>query len=184
MQKKKIKTLLIGHTSGIGSKIFDILDNTVGVSKSTGFDISTDISKEYDYGSYDCIVLNAVGLDSFAQIKTFFNIIEHKSFTKDKLVLVMSSISAFKENLDSVDKIKYSTEKMSLNKATRNLNSIGYSTSVICPSYVDTEWNKNRDDIMKLEPEKVASVTKTVIDNYFEEGVLINEIVLQQKLQQ
>jgi hypothetical protein len=176
-----VKTLLIGHTSGIGLEIFNKLENTIGVSKSTGFDVSTDISKDYDYSEYDCIILNAIGLEAFSQVKTFFNIIEHSTFSKEKLVIVMSSISAFKENLNTVDKIKYSIEKMSINKATRNLNYLGYNTSVICPSYVNTEWNKKRTDVLKLDATKVASLTELIYDNYFNDGVLINEMVFQQR---
>ena len=173
--------LIIGHTTGIGKDIYSRYKNIDGVSKSTGFDINTNISKEYDFSKYDCIVLNAIGLDSYAQIKTFFNIIENKTFNKSSLLIVMSSISAFKENLDTLDKIKYSTEKMSINKAVRNLNNLGYNTSSICPSYVDTEWNKKRTDVLKLDTSKVGDLVDTVIKEYFNNSVLINEIVFQQR---
>ncbi len=176
-----MKTLLIGHTSGIGLDIANTLNDIIGVSKSTGFDISTDISKEYDYSLFNCIIINAVGLDPFSQIKTFFNIVEHETFDKKSLVIVLSSISAFKENLDTIDKVKYSTEKMSINKASRNLNNLGFNTSVICPGYVDTAWNEKRVDIKKLKTESVAKITKLIYDEYFNEGVLINEIVFQQR---
>jgi len=171
--------LIIGHTSGIGFDIFRSLskyNDVSGVSKSTGFDISTNISKTYDYSEFDVIILNAVGLKFGSQIDTFFNIVESETFNKDSLVIVMSSASAFKESSNTVDKVKYSTEKNALNKASRNLNNLGYNTSVICPSYVDTEWNKDKD-VLKLDVSDVTKSVYTVLDS-FENGVLIGQIVV------
>ena len=56
-----MKTLVIGHTSGIGEELTQILEAD-GVSRSTGFDINNR-NNDFNYTPYNTIILNAYGDD-------------------------------------------------------------------------------------------------------------------------
>jgi len=167
-----MKTLIIGHTTGIGKAMYDILDSSVGISKSTGFDINI-VNKMYDYSEYECIILNAY--DKFtSQIKTMFDIIE--VINKNTLVIVIASTSAYKTNPSDLYWAKYSIEKAAILKAGIDLNTMGYNICCISPGIVDTHRNKDKQ-CKKLPPYTIAETVKNVIDNY-EKGILMEHIVI------
>lgn len=171
-------TLIIGHTSGIGKAISNIIEFE-GVSKSTGFDINDyhKTKRVFDYSKYNSIVLNAYG-DFTSQLKTLYSIVENETFNKETIIVVISSIRAYNFTPDTFERSKYSVEKSAINKASRDLSQMGFNVSVLCPGYVNTEFNKSKD-VPKMTPEYIAQITKMIISNYVDNGILMKEIVLE-----
>ncbi len=170
-----MKTLVIGHTSGIGAELAQVL-NAEGVSRSTGYNIN-DIPKDYDYGAYNTIILNAYG-DFCSQLKTLYEIVVHNTYTKDTLLVVISSIRAWNCSPDTVERSKYAVEKFAINKAVNDLNNLGYNVTSICPNYVDTEYNKSKQ-VPKITVAYMAWVVKRIIDDFHKFNIKTREIVIE-----
>lgn len=170
-----MKTLVIGHTSGIGEFLTQVLEAD-GVSRSTGFDINNR-NNDFDYSKYNTIILNAYG-NFCSQLQTLYEIIENPNFNKSSLVIVISSIKAWNESPLDISRSKYAVEKAALNKAVRDLDGMGYNTVSICPSYVKTDFNKDKD-VPMMTIEYVGLNVKRVIEDFYMYGVRTKEIVLE-----
>lgn len=170
-----MKTLVIGHTAGIGAEITQVLEAD-GVSRSTGFDVNNR-KNDFDYGAYSTIVLNAYG-DFTSQIQTLYDIVESDTFNKDTLIIVVSSIKAWNESPQDIGRSKYAVEKNALNFAVRHLNGMGYNVTSVCPSYVETDFNKGRD-IPMMTVQYLALVVDRVIEDFYKFGVKTLEVVVE-----
>jgi len=167
-----MKTLIIGHNNGIGKSIANSLDEYMGLSKSTGFDIN-DSHNDYDYNQYECIILNAY--DKFnSQLETMFEIVENVS--KNTLIIVVASTSAYKTNPSDFYWAKYSIEKAAIIKAGIDLNTMGYNIAVISPGTVDT-YRNNEKNCDKLSTQSIANVALDIIDK-FNDGILLEHTVI------
>ena len=170
-----MRTLVIGHTTGIGAELTQVLEAD-GVSRSTGYNIN-DIDKDFDYGDYSTIILNAYG-DFCSQLKTLYEIVNHETYTKDTLLIVISSIRAWNYSPDTVERSKYSVEKSAINKAVNDLNGLGYNVTSVCPNYVDTDYNKLKQ-VPKMTVEYMALVVKRIIEDFYKFSIKTREIVIE-----
>lgn len=170
-----MKTLVIGHTAGIGAELTQVLEAD-GISRSTGYDIDHR-NNDFDYSQYDNIIINAYGAFT-SQLQTLYEIIEHNTFNKSTLVIVVSSIKAWNDSPQDINRSKYAVEKSAINKAIRDLNGIGYNVCSICPSYVETGFNKGRD-IPMMSVEYIALVVERIINDYHDFKIKILEIVIE-----
>jgi len=167
-----MKTLIIGHKSGIGKAIALSIDEYLGLSKSTGFDIN-ETHDDFDYNQFDCIILNAY--DKFnSQLETMFEIVEQVS--KNTLIIVVASTSAYKTNPSDFYWAKYSIEKAAIIKAGIDLNTMGYNIAIISPGTVDTHRN-NEKNCNKLSTQSIANVALDIIDK-FNYGILLEHTVI------
>ena len=172
-----MKTLVIGHSVGIGKAIKDRLKSD-GIGISTGFDISK-FHPNFDYSNYNTIVLNAYA-NFCDQLKTIYDIVENKTFSKDKLLIVIASTSAYKTNPSNLYWSQYYTEKAAIIQTCRDLNTMGYNTSVISPGTVDTHRNDHKD-IPKISPDIIADVVENITLNYFFNDIIIEHLVIRKR---
>lgn len=170
--------LIIGHTSGIGAGLIYNTPYyiTKGVSRSTGYDVNNNNTK-FDYSEYSVIILNAYG-DFTSQLKTLYNIVENPTFNKKTLIVVISSIKAWNSVPTDLSRSKYAVEKNALNKASSDLNFMGYSVMTVCPSYVETEFNKNKK-VPMLSVDYVANLIWDKITEFHIQGILTKEIIIE-----
>ncbi len=170
-----MKTLVIGHTSGIGEELTQILEAD-GVSRSTGFDINNR-NNDFNYTPYNTIILNAYG-DFTSQLQTLYEIIENDTFNKDTLVIVISSIKAWNETPTDIFRSKYAVEKGALNHAIRNLNNLNYNIVSVCPSYVETSFNKGKD-LPMMSVQYLALVVDRIVNDFYKFGIKTIEIAVE-----
>jgi len=173
-----MKTLVIGHTNGIGNAIYKRLtkskltSDVVGISKSTGFDINIRNS-EFNYNHFDCIILNSYDMFT-SQLNTMMEIAEYVD--KEKLIIVIGSTSAYKTNPSDLYWAGYAVEKAAIIKLGTDLNTMGYNVAMISPGTVDTHRNAHKD-IDKLSTKSIAKIAEKIVDK-FQEGVLLEHTVI------
>ena len=166
-----MKTLLLGYRVGIGKAIYENL-NVEGVGKET-IDIDKIEESNFDFSPYDCVIINSYS-EFTSQLKTLLYIAENVS--KDTLIIVIGSTSAYKTNPNDMDRLKYRLEKASIIRAGRDLISMGYNVSVISPDTTDTHYNIDKTG-PKLKPSDIADKISYIIENY-KNGILIDHLIL------
>jgi NAD(P)-dependent dehydrogenase (short-subunit alcohol dehydrogenase family) len=173
-----MKTLVIGHTNGIGKAIYkrlsksDATSDVVGLSKSTGFDINIR-NTDFNYDQFDCIVLNSYDLFT-SQLNTMMEIAEH--LDKEKLIVVIGSTSAYKTNPTDLYWAGYAVEKAAIIKLGTDLNTMGYNVAMVSPGTVDTHRNEHKD-IDKLPTKTISKIVENIVEQY-KKGVLIEHTVV------
>jgi len=173
-----MKTLVIGHTNGIGKAIYKKLNKSnltsvvAGISKSTGFDINIR-NTDFNYNQFDCIILNSYDLFT-SQLNTLMEIAEN--FDKDKLIVVLGSTSAYKTNPSDLYWAGYAVEKAAIVKLGTDLNTMGYNVAMVSPGTVDTHRNAHKD-IDKLPAKTIAKTVENILSQYTK-GVLLEHTVI------
>ncbi len=119
-----MKIAITGHTSGLGKSILKIADslniNTVGFSKSTGFDITNpDDRMRIILNSTDCDVFINNAYDKYAQIDLLYDLYNTWKSQKKLIVTVGSMASNAAEW--RLRPCIYSTVKKALDVATYQL---------------------------------------------------------------
>lgn len=173
-----MKTLVIGHTNGIGKAIHKILSKSdltsevAGVSKSTGFDINIGNS-DFNYNQFDVVVLNSYDMFT-SQLNTMMEIADNVD--KDTLIVVIGSTSAYKTNPSDLYWAGYAVEKAAIVKLGTDLNTMGYNVAMVSPGTVDTHRNAHKD-IDKLSTRDIAKTVETIVKK-FKKGVLLEHTVI------
>jgi hypothetical protein len=118
--------LITGHTSGIGKALFQHFGG-VGLSKSTGFDITTDNILPY-LNKDTCFINNAFTIDDpFAQVKLLYD-----SVSIVKQVICIGSNTPY-EGI-------YKTSKDALTVACNDLFLKGHNVTILNFGKVDTPF--------------------------------------------
>jgi NADP-dependent 3-hydroxy acid dehydrogenase YdfG len=174
MENIRKRVALTGHTSGIGKAIYNTLKkegyNIVGLSRSTGFDLSKFHEKSFQDKLYhilkdvDIFINNAHLL--YTQIDIlYFAYDEWRS--KNKTIINISSTSGDKAQ-DKKQQLSYQIEKIALDEACKQLDS-GSKCKVINirPGWVDTPAAKNYYrpiGITMLKPQDVADIVAYILN--------------------
>ena len=152
------KIVITGHTSGIGKVLHNHFGG-VGLSKSTGFDISKDDINPYLEGC-GLFINNAYTHDApYAQIDLA---VECKNI---KQIVVGSLLS------DSVNDtrlkgrfLQYTTAKSALEATCHQLFVGGYNITLIKPGHVDTPMISQMK-YKKIDPKYIIKVVQYILDS-------------------
>jgi NAD(P)-dependent dehydrogenase (short-subunit alcohol dehydrogenase family) len=156
------KVIVTGHTSGIGSALFNYFskNNTViGVSKSTGFDITSAkdrleiVSLSVDA---DIFINNAYNNFDDSQLNMLIEITESWKNT-DKLIINVSSRYTHNDHL-------YCTSKLKLDNFCKEFEYKNPYILNIKPGLVDTPRVVDSTDI-KMSVNNVVSVIEFALNN-------------------
>lgn len=115
---------ITGHTKGFGKFLFDNLPNTIGFSKSNGFDITLKSDRlEIIKKAQDCSVFINNAQNGFSQTEMLYDAFEQWS-TDDKLVINIGSRSKDFTLRERHSSFGYSVEKLALEHAGKQLSFI------------------------------------------------------------
>jgi hypothetical protein len=133
-----MKIVITGHTSGIGKAIYSQFGG-IGLSRSTGFDITKDSILPY-IDNDTCFINNAFTLDDpYAQIRLLY-----ESFKVVKKVICIGSNTPYTGI--------YKTSKDALNVACTDLFLEGHDVTVLKFGKVDTPYqNKYYGDKISID---------------------------------
>lgn len=132
-----MKFLITGHTSGVGQALYNRFGG-VGLSRSTGFDISKDDIHPYLDGC-DIFVNNAHCYDDiFAQTRLVYK-------ASHKRQIVIGSMASDVARVRAGGAQMYSTAKSALEVACHQLYNDGSDITLVKPSYV-----KNPVDVVEV----------------------------------
>jgi hypothetical protein len=81
-------------------------------------------------------------------------------------------------DIPSAEMIKYAAEKGALNHAIRNLNNLNYNIVSVCPSYVETSFNKGKD-LPMMSVQYLALVVDRIVNDFYKFGIKTLEIVVE-----
>jgi len=142
---------ITGHTSGIGKTLHEALDNTIGVSRSTGFDITVD-----DITAYidpDTIFINNAFTydDVYAQEKILLQSLHAK-----KIICVGTNSQYSGIYKESKDKLKQTCKDLFLE---------GYNVTYLALGKVDTPFQqKTNPSAPMIEQKYLINCVKFIID--------------------
>ena len=141
--------LITGHTSGIGKVIFDNFDDTYGLCRSTGFDITKNNIQNY-LNDKDIFVNNAWSSeDPLAQTKLIY---QAKDYVKRIICIGSNTI------YDGI----YKDSKKSLENACLDLYNTGYNITLIKLGKVDTPFLKDSRDL-KIEISYIIKIFEFIL---------------------
>jgi hypothetical protein len=147
---------ITGHTSGLGKSLYDSLNNTIGFSRSNGYDIEYNIDDIVaDCSGVDIFINNAY--NSFDQVELLYALFD--KYPNMQIINISSNSSDGIKN-----KIhKYAINKAALDKASEQFFALGYNTTNLKFGWIDTPrvTHKNVD---KLSTEYVVGVINWVIN--------------------
>jgi len=147
--------LITGHTKGIGKAIYNKFGG-VGLSKSTGFDISFDDITPY-FENTDVFVNNAYDYCNYwSQVNLVY-----KAANVKKQIVIGSMASDYA--LTNTDKaLEYTTLKEAVKAASFQLFAQGKDITLLRPGYVDTSAVKDVT-CAKIEPEYIADIIEWIL---------------------
>lgn len=160
-----MKIAITGHTHGIGKAIFEALSDhdVIGLSRSNGFDITSDVDKIVDC-IYDCDIFinNAFDYVNFTDAQTqLARKVFDVWFGENKYIL---NISSRVNDFRAINNQKYADAKLSLDEFYEETILHKPRVINIRPGATDTRIMQNSDN-PKMSPEHVANVVKFMIDN-------------------
>ena len=152
-----MKIGITGHTSGIGKAIFEMYPDSIGWSRSNGYDIKKPDKIIRECKNLDVVINNAH--DGFAQIPFLYKLTN--SF--DGKIINIGSVSG---DGNKSRRHVYAVEKNALDKASEQLYYLGYDITNLRLGLTDTprvnkpKW-KGRE---KMPPEYVVSVIAWILE--------------------
>jgi hypothetical protein len=159
-----MKYAITGHTSGIGNAVYNTLPNSIGFSKSLGYDITDSQSRKLIIErSQDCDIFINNAFDSFGQTLMLLDLFYKWKDTKKTIINVGSVVAEDETILKNYEYLlEYQIQKKSLKVLHYDLLKLNYSVNLkyVYFGYVGTEriLKKYPD----LSPDKYITVDEAV----------------------
>ena len=155
-----MKIAITGHTSGLGKYLYDNFEDTIGFSRSNGYDIKNykDIVKELD--EVDVFINNAHS--GFYQVELLYCLFDKWKYIPNKSIINISS--------NASDGIMYFEQKYAIEKSALDsaCDQLAYNQTSLCkiycvkPGYIDTERVKGVI-APKIKVEDIFSLLNSII---------------------
>ena len=158
-----MKVSITGHTSGIGKSLYETLDNTIGFSRSNGYDIKNDdvINKIYEL-SKDCDIFINSAYFKDSQLKLYSKFYENWRY-KEKTIINIISKTVYSKLNDEYTKYKKELSE----KTIQNTDMGGYKKCRVVnvnPGYVKTKMTeKFHSKERMLGVEELTDIIKWII---------------------
>lgn len=141
-----MKIAITGHTNGIGKYIFNCLDNPIGFSLSTGYDITDPISRTniiQQIIDYDIFINNA--FDRYGQCEMLFDVWKLWKDTDKTIINIGSDVTKYTMNSKRLEMLDYYNYKIALKNLHDRLQTLNTSVKLeyISFGFVATEKIKS-----------------------------------------
>ena len=139
------KICITGHTSGIGKGLYELYrtdGNAVGMSRSTGYDI-TNVQLIVNAMQVGDTFINNAYAPNIAQSKLLEAIIT-KFNPGDLRIINIGSVSAHRTDADTLARITYATDKAHLFQTHEHMVRLGHHSTYIELGMVDTDYNREK----------------------------------------
>ena len=161
------KVIITGHTSGIGKSLYDFFTpGALGLSRSTGFDITQD---KFSWHG-DVFINNAVNFDSyegmFGQVRVFWEAWKLWRKNRDRVIVNIGSISTDFPSSPTYPQMMYASAKSALENASRSCQYIENGPRVIHVKLgaVDTPLVA-KYKIPKMDRKQIVNAVLDALDN-------------------
>ena len=150
---------ITGHTSGIGKAIFEMYPDSIGFSRSNGFDLKYNMEHIVEVCKGCDVVINNAH-DGFEQVNFLYELTKSLP-SLIKIINISSNSSDGVKNKRHI----YAVEKAALDKASEQLFYLGYNVTNLKIGLTDTpRVNKPKwENRAKMEPEYVVSLIDWII---------------------
>jgi hypothetical protein len=163
-----MKVAITGHTKRIGKAIYDAFPNSIGLSKSQGFDITDKNSRtKIVHAINDCDVFINNAHEGFGQVELLNDVFTAwKDYSK--LIINIGVDTVPYSNWQVVHQ-QYPVEKVALHSQVELLHNQQRKCKIttLGLGYVDTEFNKDYDGA-KLSYKDIVETIKWIIDQSYE----------------
>ena len=148
---------ITGHTSGIGKAIYEKYDNSIGFSRSNGYDIGKNRKIIESASTIDVFINNAY--EEFFQVELLYGLIN--SGYKGKVINISSNSSdGIKNQIHP-----YAISKYALDKASEQLFYRGYNVTNLRLGWVDTpRVAEKAKDKKKIPTDYVVNIIEWVLN--------------------
>ena len=163
-----MKIAITGHTSGLGKTLFDVLSakhEVQGFSRSTGYDISSDIDKiTLAIKDFDVLINNAY--HEIGQLTLLQKMYKTVWRDQDKLIMHVGSFVAHKKTNRPDIESSYIQSKIQQKTFIENFCNFGTLPYVtyIAPSAMDTPMVSNLSYPSKMDTKAIALAFTNVLE--------------------
>ena len=172
-----MKIAVTGHTKGIGKALADLYPNSLGFSRSNGYDVSKSEDIELIIKTtieMDCDVFINNAYNGTAQTTIFESLLKHWNTDSSKTIVNINSRTIY----NGPNQRQYTTDKKLLRSSAVNaIRDIDRKCRVINinPGYVETDMTKSvHEKFNMLTPEQLASMIKWCLDQ--PQGIEVGEL--------
>jgi len=164
-----MKVAITGHTQGIGKAIAELYPDNLGFSRSNGYDISVETSREQivqESIDTDIFINNAV-IDNY-QTKMFLQIFDVWKHDSNKTIVNINSRAKY---LKSTDNEYWNAKKKLFDQVEKNLFGRRCKIININPGYVMTDSSKEsieKYNMPYMSTQVCANYVKWAIDQPME----------------
>jgi len=162
------KLAVTGHTKRIGKAIYDAFPNSIGLSKSTGYDITDKNSRtRILHAVRECDVFINNAHDGFGQVELLNDLFT--SWKDEEKLIINIGVDTVPYTNWQVVHQQYPVEKVALHSQSELLQNQAHRCRVttLGLGHVDTEFNKYYDGA-KLSYTNIIDIIKWIIDQPFE----------------
>lgn len=121
-----MRVAITGHTNGIGKALYSRLDNAIGFSLSTGYDITCTIHRSKILEKIkDCDVFVNNAFDRYGQCEILFDVWKSWLDTGKTIISIGSDVTNYtmsSKRLEMLDYYNYKFALKDLNQRLQNLN--------------------------------------------------------------
>lgn len=157
-----MKTAITGHTSGLGLALAEAFPDSIGFSRSNGYDLNLHSTRMKMYGEIDgCDVFINNAPINWNQTALLYELWE-KWKNRDKIIVNIGSDAAdYTQNIAR----PYNVQKKSLQDACLQLQHASQPCKVVLirPSYIDTP-RVSHINASKMDPKELAQFIKEVVE--------------------
>lgn len=161
-----MRVAVTGHTNGIGKALYSRLDNAVGFSLSTGYDITSPIHRSQILENIkDCDVFVNNAFDRYGQCEMLFDVWKLWKDTDKTIINIGSDVTQYTmstKRLEMLDYYNYKIALKNLHERLQNLNT-NVNMHYVSFGYVATEKTKS----MNI-PEKMTIPVDSAVSQILE----------------
>jgi len=173
-----MKVAITGHTSGIGLELFNIFPDSLGFSRSNGYNIGNNFLRQKIINeSKDCDVFINNAYHEWSQVHILSQLWNEWK-DKNKIIVCMGSGTTEYPHAGGDE---YTLHKIALEESCKQLRLANKPCKVILikPGWIDTKRVKSVQAI-KIDPKELALCIKDIILNV-EKSLWIPEITIYPK---
>lgn len=140
-----MKVAITGHTSGIGKALFDKLDDAIGFSLTSGYNITHPVERTNIVNQIqDCDVFVNNAFDNYGQCNMLFDVWKSWMHTDKLIINIGSDVTKYSMSPNRLEILDYYNYKIALKDLHERLQNLNTSVNIkyISFGYVATEKTK------------------------------------------
>lgn len=162
-----MRIAITGHTSGIGKALYQRLDNALGFSLSTGYNITNPVERTVIVSqAHDCDVFINNAFDGYGQCEMLFDMWKSWLGTGKTIVSIGSDVTNYtmsSKRLEMLDYYNYKFALKDLNQRLQNLNN-NVTLKYVSFGYVATDKTLQKNIPAKMMI-SVEQAVETILES-------------------